>query len=188
MTKNVLVLHGGYTNSEIMKIQSSYLRERIKLIDSDINFIYLEGDIKPVKLPDYINKFDPPYLLWGNSKETLDQSLERIIKKINFSIFGIIGFSQGAYIGHKLLQYFKPKFFISISGMTTTNIMESNNTSIPSIYVIGKNDKYLNLLEKFCSLSDNKLVLYHLGKHDFPFNINVYDKIIIFLLKIIKKS
>lgn len=178
--KKIIVLHGAFTNSNIIKIQSAYLREIINKF-GNFTYIFPEGDydFEVQKIPIYAKlKFDPPYKCWYNNEIEYKNSKKKLIEKYkDNNIIGVIGFSQGAVMGYKILDDLKPKFYIGLSGLTSMDL-NPNISIVPSIYVLGKNDSGFKKAMKFISLGNKeKKILYHKGSHDFPFNNSTYLEI-----------
>ena len=159
MSINILYLHGYCGNTELMHIQTLYLRNELskaaKIYNIDINNNLINALYKLDIIPEheFVRKYiKPPYYghcyfnyLSNNSIEYTGINktilyLTNIIKEKN--IDGIVAFSQGTYITSllcsKLELELKLKFVVYVSGMSYINNDRKIGINIPSYHIIGK--------------------------------------------------
>ena len=175
---NVLALHGYHMSGKIMCSMSMPL---LKRLDYNINLITPDAPclIKKPLSPEITKYFKPPYYQWFNEVNNINIDT---LKKLD-NIDGIIGFSQGAHIASIIAPYIKPKFIVCIAGVDYD--INNNIIDIPSFHIIGVNDhlfsKSINLTKKF----KNPDIVYHLGGHHFPKDLNIYKDVNKFINKIV---
>lgn len=101
-----------------------------------------------------------------------------IIKK---DIDGIIGFSQGSYIGSILTNEIpdKLKFFVSICGMKCTDKNYKFDSNIPSFHIVGeKDDEWYQKGIDFYNEYQNAILHKHKDGHTFPTEKRSYQELV----------
>jgi len=174
----ILALHGYQTSKKIFMIQSNYLR---RILNKNIEIEWIIPDA-PYESKDEISPiikkyFNPPYYHWYITKEYI--GIEESIKYIKSfgPVDGIIGFSQGGCFAQILSTIIKPRFIISICGINCTNKNYISFSKIPSLHIIGTDDKIRERSELLTKQFENPKIIYHSGKHTFPPDKEVYNQI-----------
>ena len=160
MRINILCLHGYQNNAKIIQYQSKYFRSLI-----NYNFITPNAPNLSYEKPKEINTkfFLPPYYHWYNKDiNSLRCSINYLKSFKNFD--GILGFSQGSAMATYIFDIIKPKFFISIAGVTPEI---KNIYNIPSIHFIGDNDKLKLRSCELVNMFVDPKIIYFQGGHEF---------------------
>ena len=172
-------------NKEIMKYQS---RKIIKVLPS-FNHFFINGIYESKQNPPKIitKKFKGPYFdfcikKYKNQNEIqydgIDKSVDYLTEVVTKNkIDGIIAYSQGTYISSILSNFIDLKFIIHICGMKCKDNKIIYNTKVPSLHIIGKNDKFYLESIKFKNLYEDSSFIIHNGGHTFPKDEYIYQHI-----------
>ena len=173
-------------NEAVMRFQTRKLQRLLPDCNHNIiNGTHLsDGDPEEI----IASRFKPPFyehaqfeylpdkIVYYGIDESID-NLSNII--IDRQIDGIIGFSQGSYIGSILTHKFPLKFFVSVCGMKCTDKKYKFDTNIPSFHIVGKQDhKYYQRGIDFYNEYNNAILHEHDDGHIFPTQKKVYQHLV----------
>ena len=177
-SKNILYLHGYAMNEEVMKFQTKRLRRLLPNYTHTIlngPYIAARGPDKRVeqhfKGPFYAQcQFDEPTEHTETQYYGIEQTIARYTELVRQNeIDGIVGFSQGSYIGAMLANAVPLRFLVSVCGMQCMDRRAVHNFEIPSFHIVGERDEqYLEHGLRFHEMFRNAPLLRHSTGHNFP--------------------
>ena len=168
----VFLLHGFGSNEEDLFSFSPYL-------NNDVTIISLRA---PIML--YPNSYAWYNIYYSGSVKSYDKEAAKLIKnqfisEINYFIkkydcdpnrITLIGFSQGAILGHAIAQSSNIKNLIALSGYVDDELIDFDNTNKTSIYIShGNEDEVIPFKE---SIETNKI----LNQNNIEYEFNSFEQ------------
>ena len=163
----VFLLHGFGSNEEDLFSFSPYL-------NNDVTIISLRA---PIML--YPNSYAWYNIYYSGSVKSYDKEAAKLIKnqfisEMNYFIkkydcdpnrITLIGFSQGAILGHAIAQSSNIKNLIALSGYVDDELIDFDNTNKTSIYIShGNEDEVIPFKE---SIETNKILNHNNIEYEF---------------------
>ena len=168
----VFLLHGFGSNEEDLFSFSPYL-------NNDVTIISLRA---PIML--YPNSYAWYNIYYSGSVKSYDKEAAKLIKnqfisEMNYFIkkydcdpnrITLIGFSQGAILGHAIAQSSNIKNLIALSGYVDDELIDFDNTNKTSIYIShGNEDEVIPFKE---SIETNKI----LNQNNIEYEFNSFEQ------------
>lgn len=168
----VFLLHGFGSNEEDLFSFSPYL-------NNDVTIISLRA---PIML--YPNSYAWYNIYYSGSVKSYDKEAAKLIKnqfisEMNYFIkkydcdpnrITLIGFSQGAILGHAIAQSSNIKNLIALSGYVDDELINFDNTNKTSIYIShGNEDEVIPFKE---SIETNKI----LNQNNIEYEFNSFEQ------------
>ena len=168
----VFLLHGFGSNEEDLFSFSPYL-------NNDVTIISLRA---PIML--YPNSYAWYNIYYSGSVKSYDKEAAKLIKnqfisEMNYFIkkydcdpnrITLIGFSQGAILGHAIAQSSNIKNLIALSGYVDEELINFDNTNKTSIYIShGNEDEVIPFKE---SIETNKI----LNQNNIEYEFNSFEQ------------